>query len=374
MEMLHDLLKRRGWKQQRRARSLAGSRLEAWAAGAHHCTLYVQQAPDSRPETVRGRLALALLDAQAPAAQQPSAGVVLVPRLSRAVLEKLAQVAALAPGCGWGAIGDNGRAVLHLAGFDETREPRPGERGRRVDPVAADPFSDLGLWVTKVLIKRTMADASRDWNTWVTGPSTYFGSYEAFADSVQVSTKTAWQTIHALDGMGFVAGAAAAVPLVRVRDLLQRIRGATRDPTRRWSCRWLLPRHDSLQRLLAGRLVIETGFHHGTRARWREGARVCLAGFAAARAHGLLVTNAHQPEVHVDADVELGDLGLVAVAPGERADIVVTRARRPHAVFRAAVVKDDLPCADIIQTWLDVVDHPLRGREQASRLWEAMFG
>jgi hypothetical protein len=37
----------------------------------------------------------------------------------------------------------------------------------------------------------------------------------------------------------------------------------------------------------------------------------------------------------------------------------------PEAVFRAAVVKDGVPCADILQVWLDVRSIPLvAGRRQ----------
>ena len=245
---------------------------------------------------------------------------------------------------------------------------------RRADPVVADPFSDLGLWITKLLIKRTLTNANCDWNAWLTGPNTYFGTYEAFAEAAGVATKTAWQTVHALDALGFVAGAAAAAPLVKVDELLTRIRGATRDPTRRLECRWLLPGHDSLRRLLSGRLSIEEGFHAGTRTVWREGPRLCLAGFSAARAHALSVTNVQLAEVHVEPDVSPEALGLVRTELGERSEVVLHRTKRPEAVFRAAVVRDGLPCADIVQTWLDVVDHRQRGIEQAARLREAMIG
>lgn len=373
--MLVSILKKHGWKLGRKTVSSVGSRIEIWSSGSQQQTLVIQQAPDIRPETIRGRLALAMLDAQR---QSTSAGataaIVTARTLSRVVVDGLAEIGGLVPGIGWGVVGDNGRVVLRLAGLELSIEPSVKPRVWRVDPVVADPFSDLGLWITKVLIKRTLANANDDWNAWLTGPNTYFGTYDAFAAAVGVATKTAWQTIHALDALGYVAGAAAAAPLVKVEELLTRIRGATRDPTRRLECRWLLPRHDALQRLLAGRLTIEHGFHNGTRVSWREGPRLCLAGFSAARAHALSVTNVQLAEVHVEPEASLEALGLVRTEPGERSDVVLHRAKRPEAVFRAAVLRDGLPCADLVQTWLDVVDHPQRGNEQARRLREAMFG
>jgi hypothetical protein len=37
-------------------------------------------------------------------------------------------------------------------------------------------------------------------------------------------------------------------------------------------------------------------------------------------------------------------------------------------VFRASVVRDGVPVADILQVWLDVGAHPARGEEQAEEI------
>ncbi len=38
------------------------------------------------------------------------------------------------------------------------------------------------------------------------------------------------------------------------------------------------------------------------------------------------------------------------------------------SVFRAAVVRDGVPVADILQVWLDASSHPARGEAQAEEI------
>jgi hypothetical protein len=40
----------------------------------------------------------------------------------------------------------------------------------------------------------------------------------------------------------------------------------------------------------------------------------------------------------------------------------------PEAVFRAAVERDGVPVSDILQVWLDVSNHPARGKAQADEI------
>jgi hypothetical protein len=47
--------------------------------------------------------------------------------------------------------------------------------------------------------------------------------------------------------------------------------------------------------------------------------------------------------------------------------------KNPQAVFRAAVERDGVPAADILQVWLDVSNHPARGKDQADLLRTRAF-
>ncbi len=47
--------------------------------------------------------------------------------------------------------------------------------------------------------------------------------------------------------------------------------------------------------------------------------------------------------------------------------------RYPAAIFRAAVMRDGVPTADVLQCWLDVSHHPSRGVEQAEHLYRRVL-
>lgn len=375
--MLSQILERNRWKRVRSESRRRHDRIEIWKNPERTAYQFVvQEAADARPETIRGRFALALLEASSRFKSPTTVAVIEAPTISRKMLEELEEIAALSHGMYWAAVGADGRCVFHVPGLEAARHTTKPRNKRRDDSALPDPFSDRGLWITKVLMKRTLhrnpnTGSGRDWNAWMSGPTRYFETYDELAEATEVAPKTAWQTVHALEALGFVAGAAAEVPLVRIAELLPRIAGATRALPRTRPCRWILPRRNALQELLAGRLVVEDDLAGGNRARWNS-ARMCLAGFGAARALDLSVTKYRLDEIYVDKDVAIEDIGLAVAAPGERPDVLVHVPRRPEAVFRAAVVANGLATADIVQTWLDVADHPDRGPEQARKLLQVM--
>ena len=48
--------------------------------------------------------------------------------------------------------------------------------------------------------------------------------------------------------------------------------------------------------------------------------------------------------------------------------------RQTARVFSAAFVrKDGVPVSDILQVWLDVSEHPSRGKEQADLIWRRIL-
>jgi len=59
----------------------------------------------------------------------------------------------------------------------------------------------------------------------------------------------------------------------------------------------------------------------------------------------------------------------VDVAP----DVYLWVPRNDESVFRGVVVKDGVPVSDILQIWLDVLQHPARGREQADLIWKKIL-
>jgi hypothetical protein len=69
----------------------------------------------------------------------------------------------------------------------------------------------------------------------------------------------------------------------------------------------------------------------------------------------------------LDRDV-LGRMGLSPEGAEQRPDVYARIPAFRESVFRAAVVRDGVPVADILQVWLDVSSHPARGEAQADEI------
>jgi hypothetical protein len=69
----------------------------------------------------------------------------------------------------------------------------------------------------------------------------------------------------------------------------------------------------------------------------------------------------------------LRELGLSLEPAGREADVFVRVPKYPEAVFRAAVGRDGVPVSDILQVWLDVSNHPARGKGQSDLLHKRVF-
>ena len=64
----------------------------------------------------------------------------------------------------------------------------------------------------------------------------------------------------------------------------------------------------------------------------------------------------------------LSRMGLSPEGAEQRPDVYVRIPAFRESVFRAAVVRDGVPVADILQVWLDVSSHPARGEAQAEEI------
>ena len=103
--------------------------------------------------------------------------------------------------------------------------------------------------------------------------------------------------------------------------------------------------------------------------------RICLALFEAAEALGIGFVRGAKPYIYVErlnGDV-VKDLGLSENAEEQDADIYVRLPGNRESVFRGVVEKSGLPVSDIIQVWLDVGQHPARGKEQADIIWRKIL-
>jgi hypothetical protein len=69
----------------------------------------------------------------------------------------------------------------------------------------------------------------------------------------------------------------------------------------------------------------------------------------------------------------LKDLGLSGDAEEPEADVRVRIPGNRECIFRGIVRRDGVPVSDILQVWLDVGEHPSRGKEQADLIWKRIL-
>jgi hypothetical protein len=106
------------------------------------------------------------------------------------------------------------------------------------------------------------------------------------------------------------------------------------------------------------------------------GRRACLGLFAASERLGFRFARGTPLHLYLEdlsVRVLVEQFGLTPARPGEHIDIIVRRPRFPEAVFRACVVEDGVPAADIIQCWIDISNHPARGREHSEQIWRRVL-
>ena len=98
--------------------------------------------------------------------------------------------------------------------------------------------------------------------------------------------------------------------------------------------------------------------------------RACLGLFAAAESLGFGFVHGVPPYFYLESlDREvLSRMGLSPEGAEQRPDVYVRIPAFRESVFRAAVVRDGVPVADILQVWLDVSSHPARGEAQAEEI------
>lgn len=66
-------------------------------------------------------------------------------------------------------------------------------------------------------------------------------------------------------------------------------------------------------------------------------------------------------------------LGLSEDATEQEADLYVRIPANHESIFRGVVRREGVPVSDILQVWLDVGQHPSRGKEQADLIWRKLL-
>jgi hypothetical protein len=320
-------------------------------------------------DDLRAKLADALLVARARAERlgaEPLAVVAASALSDRAIAELERYVSEVAPGCAWGAVDARGRWHFVGEGLADLAPPAEGvahggspallHRARAESP-PQNPFSDLSQWMLKVLLAPRLPRL----RLFGVEPVPPIRGVVDLARRASVAPSRASALVAALEHRGHVERWRRELRLVRIADLLDDWCHAANAVVHDVPVRIALPAADPARRL--EKALAE-------RARSDAEPRVCLGLFSAAAKHGAHFVRGAPLHAYLEsaAAEHLSSIGLVRADHPVQADLHARIPRFRESVFRGVSLVDRVPAADLLQCWLDVSMHPVRGEEQAAEI------
>jgi hypothetical protein len=222
-------------------------------------------------------------------------------------------------------------------------------------------FSDLNQWMLKILIGQDLPA------TLITVPRGPIRNASQLANLAKVSVISASRFVRNLSERGFLDRRDDLLRIVRLEELLDLWISANRDERDEIPARWIIKKGpDQLKSVLR-----DYAEPHPSKSVTKDTPKCCLALFAAADALGYGFVHGATPHIYLES-VTLGALhrlGLVLDHTSRAADVYIRKPSNPKAIFKPAVMRDEIPVSDILQVWLDASTHPTRGREQAREIW-----
>jgi DNA-binding MarR family transcriptional regulator len=368
---LVDLFRDSGW-EVRREPQVPGEADLVVKNGNLEYVIELKRAPESRRDRVVPLLAQAILQAQAYAQKIPQAlglAIIASPHLSPAVVDQALKFHHdYAPDVAVGFFDDRGFRVFRAPGLESLNSP-PSEidQGRRAVPESQSYslFSDLGQWMLKVILAQHIEPR------FLSAPRRKIRNASELALAADVSQVSASRLVRQLEAEGFLDRYADQLELVRVEDLLEEWQAAERRAFKEIPCRWVIPGHgrkqleSALQEYSARQIHQQPAEDYGE----RSSPRVCLGLFAAAEALGVGFVQGVPPVLYIERmQAELIQQLGISQERAIQADVYLRIPSHKEAIFRAAVEHKGVLVSDALQVWLDVSNHPSRGKEQADRI------
>jgi hypothetical protein len=376
--LLTKTLQKAGWHVKQSPRSAEDG---ADIVARHGKNIYVFQLKalsESRKDRAIPLISQAILEAQRAAARITDRATPVAVLASDHVSDSLSEhvkdfALRNAPDVGVGIIDAGG--FRRFAGHG--LEVLNAERSRVIEspPKEVSPgnlFSDLNQWMLKILLSRSIPDSL------LSAPRGNYEKVSQLADAAGVSTMSAFRFVRQLSEEGFL-DEVGGMRLVRTEELLERWLRASHSRMHEAPARWILGAekdtfHAAL-RSYASRMRSSSAPHSKTDQLRKGKPRLSLALFAAADLLGFKFVHGTQPHLYIERldRQALREVGLSLEPIGRQADVFVRVPKNPEAVFRAAVERDGVPATDILQVWLDVSNHPARGKDQADLLRRRVF-
>jgi hypothetical protein len=248
---------------------------------------------------------------------------------------------------------------------------RPQSELRAPNARAPQLFSDLNQWMLKVLLAPQIPES------FLSAPRGHYQGASQLAAAAGVSVMSAFRFVEEFSKEGFLESGDGSLWLVRLKELMSRWQAASQRRVLEVPMRWILHRAEKVLRSAVRsyqsreKMLSEDSDGHISSPR----PRLCLGLFEAAEALGIGFVRGAQPYIYVERlnGEVVKELGLSDNAEEQGADIYVRLPGNRESVFRGVVEKSGLPVSDILQVWLDVAQHPARGKEQADMIWRKIL-
>ena len=332
----------------------------------------IKSSSEARKDRAIPLIAQAILEVQSAAAKIPGVIPVAVlagERISETLAEQIVGFGMRnAPNVAVGIVDAEG--LSHFSGFGLDSLNAKASFPPSVDVLEKEEpsvnlFSDLNQWMLKVLLSEGIPESL------LSAPRGPFANASQLAAAARVSVMSAFRFARQLAEEGFLEQN-RALRLVRIEDLLERWQAARRR-AREVPLRWILREKNKKLSTALQSFRDREGVQHKNRhnpSSPRGSFRVCLALYAAAEKLGLKFVHGAQAHFYLERFDRnlLHKIGLSAENADHQADVFVRIPESPEAVFRAAVERDGVAIADILQVWLDVSAHPARGKAQGSEM------
>jgi hypothetical protein len=376
-----DLFRRAGWRVEEQP---GGGKADLLVeSGGRKYVIEVKRSAESRPDRLVPLLSQAIIQAQSAARHMSNSAIPVAivgsPHISSSVAEQVKQFAAsYVPDVGIGVIDSQGFRAFHgfgLEKFNSERSKSPEvELPAQLDS-PSDLFSDLNQWMLKILVGQNIPESL------LSVPRGEYRSGRQLAEAGGVSPMSASRLLRQLSSEGFLDESKDALRLVRVEELMRRWLAASHRSVREVPVRWIIRGGKDQLESAVRSYVSWLGDKSPRKGKQRSGRlvgpapRTCIALFAAADSLGFGFVRGAVPHIYLEQfdAVALEHIGLSAREPEGPPDVYIRIPENKEAVFRSAVQRNGVLVSDILQVWLDVSNHPTRGKEQGDEIWRRVL-
>jgi len=374
--LVAEVFRRGGWKVREEPDAGNGKPdLIAEHAGKKY-VIEIKRSSEGRKDRLIPLISQAILQVQEGVRHLPGHPVAVAIVVANHIPESVAQQVKRfarhhAPDIAVGVMDLEGMRSFDGHGLEQFNSERPRVRNA-ISPANRVPspqlFSDLNQWMLKVLLAPSIPEL------YLSAPRGRYHGASQLAEAAAVSVMSAFRFIEQFSKAEFLEEEHEGLRVVRIEELMSRWLAANQRSVSEIGVRWILRgRENALREAVRSYVQSEEKQHRHSENEDSivHRPRACLALFAAAEALGVGFVHGVQPYLYIER-MEPGileKLGFSASSVDVDPDVHVRVPRNDESVFRAVVLNDGVPVCDVLQVWLDVAQHPSRGKEQADVIW-----